>query len=79
MKTSQFSQELNWVHCCPHWITIIADVIVSRDDNVDFTIAGGANQNFEASITGEDATSFNALTTTAVTTTVVGELISGLG
>ncbi len=49
----------------------IATVIVSRDDNVDFTIAGGANQNFEASITGEDATSFSALTTTAVTTTVL--------
>ena len=50
---------------------VIANVIISRDDNVDFTIAGGANQNFEASITGEDATSFSALTTTAVTTTVL--------
>ena len=51
--------------------TVITDVIVSRDDNADFELKGGAAQNFRASIAGEDATSFNALTTTAVTTTVL--------
>ena len=51
--------------------TVITDVIISRDDNKDFELKGGAAQNFRASITGEDATSFNALTTTAVTTTVL--------
>ena len=46
----------------------LRDVIVSRDDNVDFTYRQVVlNQNFEASITGEDIHSFSALTTTAVT------------
>ena len=51
--------------------TVITDVIISRDDNKDFELKGGAAQNFRASIAGEDSTSFNALTTTAVTTTVL--------
>ena len=51
--------------------TVITDVIISRDDNVDFELKGGAAQNFRASIAGEDASSFSALTTTAVETTVL--------
>ena len=51
--------------------TVITDVIISRDDNKDFELKGGAAQNFRASIAGEDSSSFNALTTTAVTTTVL--------
>ena len=54
--------------------TDIAEVIISRDDNVDFTLAGdgsGSNQNFTASVDGEDASSFAALTATAVTTDVL--------
>ena len=46
--------------------TVITDVIISRDDNKDFELKGGAAQNFRASIAGEDTTSFNALTTTCL-------------
>ena len=35
--------------------TDIAGGYHSRDDNVDFTIAGGSNQNFTASVDGEDS------------------------
>ena len=59
--------------------TVITDVIVSRDDNADFELKGGAAQNFRASIAGEDATSFNALNYNGCNNNRVGEFISGLG
>ena len=49
----------------------IANVHISRDDMTDFKIKGGANQQLRASVQGEVAANFAALTTTDVETTVL--------
>ena len=49
----------------------IANVHISRDDMTDFKIKGGANQQLRASVQGDVAANFAALTTTDVETTVL--------